>query len=224
MSWCLEAIAMSVGEEVQRLLGLRNYAGLTGLAVENRAVIRHLLSLLDDREGLTRWRAMEGLGRICGELGRQDPAAVEEIVGVLVTPPEGASGGAVAPDAVGEIIKNGPDLYGQFTPRVLSFFEDETHRRGVIWAAGRIGKRNPQLIQDAVPRLIAALGDPDPEIRGMAAWSLGEIGAQDAALELSRLREDYNTAIIYEAGKLWQRTVGAVAMDAVANIRARAEH
>lgn len=214
---------MSVGEEVQRLVGVRDYAGLTGLAVENRAVIRHLLSLLDDREGLTRWRVMEALGRICGELGRRDPAAGAEIMEKLVAPSDDASGGEAAPDAAGEIIKNGPDLFGQFTPRVLSFFEDDAHRRGVIWAVGRIGKRNPELIQDVVPKLIAALGDADPEIRGMAAWTLGEIGVQDAVLELSRLREDYNTAVIYEAGKLWQRTVGAVAMDAVANIRARAE-
>lgn len=211
---------MSVNEEVQRLLGVRDYAGLAELAVQNRAVIRHLLSLLSS-EGLVRWRAMEGLGRICGELGRHEPAAVEEIVEELAAPSEPASGGKPAPDAIGEIIKNRPDLYGRFMPRVLSFFEDEDRRRGVIWAVARIGKRNPELIQDAIPPLINALEDPDPEIRGMAAWSLGEIGVQDAALELSRLREDYNTAIIYEAGKLWQRTVGAVAMDALANIRGR---
>lgn len=212
---------MSVSEEVQRLLDERDYAGLAVLAVNDHTVIRHLLSLLDNQEGLMRWRVIEGLGRVCGELGRRDPAAGEEIIRELIAPSDQGSGRRIAPDAVGEIIKNRPDLYGRFTPQVLSFFEDKALRRGVIWAMGRIGKRNPELIRDAVGLLIGALGDLDPQIRGMAAWSLGEIGVEDAALELSRLRDDCNAALIYEAGKLWQRTVGAVAMDALANIRGR---
>lgn len=212
---------MSVNEEVQRLLSMRDYAGLADLAVDDRAVIRHLFSLLDNQEGLVRWRVIEGLGHVCGELSRRDPAAGEEIVKELVEPSNDESGSGVVPDAVGEIIKIRPDLYGRFTPRVLSFFGDKALRRGVIWAMGRIGKRNPELVRDAVPQLIGALGDLDPEIRGGAAWSLGEIGVEDAALELSRLRDDCNSVLIYEAGKLWQRTVGAVAMDALANIRGR---
>ncbi len=212
---------MSVSEEVQRLLDVRDYAGLADLAVNDRTVIRHLLSLLDNREGLIRWRAIEGLGCVCGELSRRDPAAGEEIIHELIAPSDQGSGRAIAPDAVGEIIKNRPDLYGRFTPQVLSFFEDRAMRRGVVWAMGRIGKRNPELVQDAVGLLMDALGDLDPQIRGMAAWSLGEIGVEDAALALSRLRDDYNAALIYEAGKLWQRTVGSVAMDALAAIRGR---
>lgn len=214
---------MSVKEEVDRLLNTRQYAGLASLAVQDRAVIRELFTLIYNPEGLTRWRAIEGLGYVGGEFGRRDPDAGREIIRRLLWSLNDESGGCgwSAPEAIGEVIKNQPDLYGSFTPQVFSFFEDERLRRGVIWAMGRIGKRNPQLVQDSIPALIASLSDPDPQIRGFAAWSLGEIGVEDAALELSRLSGDCNTVLIYEAGKLWQRTVGEVAMDALANIRGR---
>lgn len=214
---------MSVKEDVDRLLYTRQYAGLASLAEKDRAAISHLFSLIYNPEGLTRWRAIEGLGYVGGELGWRDPDVGREIIRRLFWSLSDESGdfGWSAPEAIGEVIKNQPDLYGSFTPQVFSFFEDERLRRGVIWAMGRIGKRNPELVQDAIPSLIAALSDANPQVRGFAAWSLGEIGVEDAALELSRLRGDVNTVLIYEAGKLWQRTVGEVAMDALANIRGR---
>jgi HEAT repeat protein len=214
---------LSVKEDVDRLLYTRQYAGLASLAEKDRAAISHLFSLIYNPEGLTRWRAIEGLGYVGGELGRRDPDVGREIIRRLFWSLSDESGdfGWSAPEAIGEVIKNQPDLYGSFTPQVFSFFEDERLRRGVIWAMGRIGKRNPELVQDAIPSLIAALSDANPQVRGFAAWSLGEIGVEDAALELSRLRGDVNTVLIYEAGKLWQRTVGEVAMDALANIRGR---
>ena len=57
--------------------------------------------------------------------------------------------------------------------------------RNVAVALGNSGNR------DAVPSLAAALSDPEPLVRGHAAWALGRLGGAPArrALEGARLRE-----------------------------------
>lgn len=200
----------------------RQYGRLTRLAEENRDVIRYLLTFLDTQEGLLRWRASEGLGLVAGGLTKKDPEVGRELIQQVwfLSDDSGGTGWTV-PEAVGEIIRNRPE-YADFVPNLISASKDKRLRRGVIWALGRIGKRQPALVAPGVPVLLKALDDPDPEIRGFAAWSLGEIAAQEAASALGNLRSDHESVTIYEAGKLWQRTVSEVALDALANIRARA--
>jgi HEAT repeat protein len=212
-------------EEVRTLLEARQYDRLRRLAEENREVIEYLYAFLSTRDGVLRWRAIEGLGYVTGGLSQRDPAVGREVIGRLFRfldeEPDGS--GWSAPEAIGEIIRHRPEMFGEFVPRLIALFgSNQQLRRGVIWALGRIGKREPALVAPALPALISALQEPDPEIRGFAAWSLGEIAAQEAASALGALRTDHETVTIYEAGKLWQRTVGAVALDALANIRARA--
>jgi epoxyqueuosine reductase len=55
--------------------------------------------------------------------------------------------------------------------------------RNVAVALGNSG--NP----DAVPALVGALDDPEPLVRGHAAWALGRIGGARRALEAARRRE-----------------------------------
>lgn len=211
-------------DQVQRLLEGRQYDGLLQLAKEDPDVVEHLVAFLDNREGLLRWRAIEGLGHVAAGLSRKDDEFGREIIRRFWSEnPESGGGDWSAPEAIGEIIKHQPERYADLAPILINLtYKDESMRRGVIWALGRIGKRSPGLVADGISVLLKALGDPDPEIRGCAAWSLGEIGAQEAASALGDLRSDHQTATIYEAGKLWQRTVGEVALDALANIRARA--
>ncbi|MDR5695925.1 MAG: tRNA epoxyqueuosine(34) reductase QueG [Armatimonadota bacterium] len=56
-------------------------------------------------------------------------------------------------------------------------------RRNVAMALGNL--RDPQ----AVPALVRALSDPDPIVRGHAAWALGRIGGEDAHAALVLLLE-----------------------------------
>jgi len=214
-----------IKEDVRALLEARQYDRLLRAAADGREAVEHLYAFLGTRDGVLRWRAIEALGHVAGGLSQRDPETGRAIIGRLFRfldeQPDGS--GWSVPEAVGEIVRRCPELFAAAVPQLTALYDREKRlRRGVIWALGRIGKRQPQLVAPALPLLINALQEQDPEIRGFAAWSLGEIAAQEAASALGDLRADHETVTIYEAGKLWQRTVGAVALDALANIRARA--
>jgi epoxyqueuosine reductase len=78
---------------------------------------------------------------------------------------------------------------GAFRARFGRTAVTRTKRRGLLRnvavALGNSG--NPE----AVPPLVAALEDPEPLVRGHAAWALGRLGGRDArdALDGARLRE-----------------------------------
>jgi len=61
-----------------------------------------------------------------------------------------------------------------------------TRRRGLLRnAAVALGNSgNPT----AVPSLVAALADPEPLVRGHAAWALGQLGGRTARAALERAR------------------------------------
>jgi len=77
-----------------------------------------------------------------------------------------------------------------FRARFAGTALERTRRRGLLRnvavALGNSG--NPE----ALPSLIAALGDAEPLVRGHAAWALGRLGSATAraALERTRWRED----------------------------------
>jgi epoxyqueuosine reductase len=69
---------------------------------------------------------------------------------------------------------------------------DEFSRGSAIRRAKRAGfLRNVAIalgnsrLPEAVPALVGALSDAEPLVRGHAAWALGRIGSQSAAMALS---------------------------------------
>ena len=56
-------------------------------------------------------------------------------------------------------------------------------RRNAAIVLGNLGDR------EHVPALVAALGDPDPVVRGHAAWALGRLDPGHDALERAMARE-----------------------------------
>ncbi|HET6453992.1 MAG TPA: tRNA epoxyqueuosine(34) reductase QueG, partial [Armatimonadota bacterium] len=68
-------------------------------------------------------------------------------------------------------------------PTTAGWIRRTRFRRNAIIALGNI--RDPV----AIPELIQALSDPEPVIRGNAAWALGKIGGSRPALESALARE-----------------------------------
>jgi HEAT repeat protein len=80
--------------------------------------------------------------------------------------------------------------------RCLQDLESSDHGP-VLWALLRIQPDDEEIVKMAVPRLIAALDQPNPIARAEAAATLGELGqyAQPALERLKQLRDDPNPMV-----------------------------
>ncbi|HIC90926.1 MAG TPA: PBS lyase [Syntrophaceae bacterium] len=203
-------------KEVQRLVEQNKTHELIAMAEEDTRVIRALHRLLYSVDELMRWRAIEMLGRVAGKLADRGPGLISELLRRLFSASsDSAASSWGALEAIGEIISNRPDLFGEFTRPLLSFLQDETSRTGALWAVGRIGGKRPDLVRYAFPHLLSSLDDPRAVVRGYAVWSLGEIGRQEARDKLERLKNDNHGLRIYEKGELKEKTVGEIAIEAL---------
>jgi hypothetical protein len=130
-----------------------------------------------------------------------------------------------APEAMGEIIACHDGLAKEYASVLVSyvredgnFLEYEPLQRGAVWGIGRVAQVKPHMIQDAVPHLLLFLESPDGIVRGLAAWTVGLIGAAAARSMLQALLEDVTEVPLYLNRNLVRRTVGGLAKEALAII------
>lgn len=121
---------------------------------------------------------------------------------------------------LGEIVRNNPELFSDIAPVIMSFLDEEMLASGVLIAAGRIGEVNPELIAHAIPLILTYLHNPEPLLRGIAAWALGRMRVLEAESELKKLKEDDSLIEIYEEGELKEKTIGQIAKEAICSISA----
>ena len=131
-----------------------------------------------------------------------------------------------APEAMSEIIASHEGLAKEYTNVLISyvredgnFLEYEPLQRGAVWGIGRVAQARPDLVQDAIPHLLPYLESRDATVRGVAAWTVGLLGAEAARPQLEALLGDKADVPLYIGGRLMVRCVGELANDALAGIR-----
>jgi len=177
-------------------------------------LVRTVVSLLYEGEELVRWRAVTAIGLIA----RAEPEKVRPLVRRFLwwmNDEAGGIGWSSAP-ALGEIGRQSPDLLRDAVRVVVFWRQERILLDGVLWAVGRLAATYPGVTREAVPDLIAYLGDGDGRIRGLAAWSLVRIGDRRAAEALGRLEDDREIVRIYEKRDLVDREIRSIAREAEA--------
>lgn len=212
-------------DDLHTLLELRNLERILAVAEADRRVLSRLLPFTYQPDGLLRWRAVEALGVAASCVAARDPEFVRGIIRRLFWSLSDESGsiGWSAPEAIGEIVANRPALFADYTPMVVSLFDnlaEEYFRPGILWAIGRIAASAPTLMRDAYDPVVPLLGDPNPQVRGLAAWCLGRLGTSEAVERLRALVNDHRPVQIYEGGFLRSATVGELARSALRNLPA----
>ena len=202
--------------KVKTLLEEGNWAELLELLEEDRKVVPSLNRLLFHDDPLIRWRAVEGLGRVAA----RDPYALENIIGRLIYTMNDDSGqiGWMSPQALGEIAANDPDLVEDFFPIVISSIGVPDFSAGVCWAIGRVAEVRPDMAEGAGFVLTRFSSHPNPEMRGLACRALGKIKYGQAIDELRHRTNDTAELTVYEGGRLVVKTVGEMAVEALAEI------
>lgn len=197
-------------------------------AQEAGHVFLALKGALADPEPLRRAGAAEALGRLGGEaaalalrpcLRDADPgvrAAVAAALGQIADPTALADLLSLLEDADPDVVRAAATAIGRLGNTAAA----------VPLARGLARPGQPALVRralaaaltrvphpDAQPQLLAALADPDPQVRAYAAQALGQVGNEGAHRPLQALRNDRN--------RLLRGTVGDWAGRAVALLERR---
>lgn len=205
--------------ELRALLVRRRLDAVEELAGRSRRVLGDLVVLTFDADPQIAWRAVEAMGRAAARIAGDDPACVREHLRRLHWLMHEDSGGICwrAPEAMAEIVRCRPIAFADYVPIVVHLTleladEDLDHfRSGALWAIGRLGPLAAPHVADVLPAMVAALDDAAPQVRGMAVWSLTQVGAAVTLAERRDLLADAGPVECYARGALRRTTVGRLA-------------
>jgi HEAT repeat protein len=205
-------------EQITACLRESNFPALVELAGRETGVPTQLLRFLYDPNDVLQWRALEGLGHVAGA----HPGQVQKVIGRLLwlLNEDSGSFGWGAAAALGEIGRHQLSLVQEIIPMFYGFLEEEFSRGPMLWGLGRLGEVHPQLLEETLPLIEAALGDADPQVRGWAAWCLGQARVRRAAPAFKALLGDDSPIKLYDGWELRQTTVARVAKAALDSLEA----
>lgn len=196
-------------QHITALLRDGNFPGLVALAGRERMVPKLLVQFLFAPNDLLCWRAMEGLGHVAAVYPQQVQKVIHRLLYMLNEDSGSTGWGAAA--ALGEIGRHQVSLVAEFIPMFCGFLEQDFSRTLMLWGVGRVGEVHPELLTEVLPMIPPFLRHTDPQVRAMAAWSLGKARHRQAAEALRTLLADASPVRIYDQGKFHDTTVGRVA-------------
>jgi HEAT repeat protein len=160
-------------ERARRLLEEYDLDGIERWAGGEPQAGRALQSFLFDADELTRWRAVEAIGRAAAARARSDLEPVRELIRRTLWLMNDESGGLLwqGPQVLAAVLANVPALLGEFGAVLESFLEEEPFRAGTRWALWRLAPSRTLSASEA-RKLEASLAERDPAIRGHAALAL----------------------------------------------------
>jgi hypothetical protein len=189
---------------------------LLSLAEEDTRVISELGRMLYTPDEHLRWKIIEILSDVSKKVAEKWPDIISKLLNRLLrSAADSASSAWGALETTGAIISKNPDLFGEFSQALLSFLRFKNYWKAVTWAIGKIATIKPELVKYAFRPLCSLLSDPDPSVRGHAAWALGNLGFNDVIDELRKLQADDQRLFLYREGELKEVTVAQLAEEAI---------
>lgn len=185
------------------ILRAGDFSRLDDWARVTRNAMSVVSTLVYEEDDLTRWRAIEALGRLAAKEGEGNIAAVREIVRRLfwAMNEESGSVGWHSPEAIGEILANAPELLDEYGPMLACYLKNSPFERGAHWAIARLSRLRPDLFTDTAGVLAGSLDDRDPFIQAHAALALLAINNTQYFDKISQLFNNDSILSIYSADK-----------------------
>jgi HEAT repeat protein len=206
-------------KEVEELVTTYQVDRILSVAGEDGKLIRNLQRLLYSGDDLSRQRAADVLGQVSAVVAETDPGTISKLLQRLFTAIDDTAAftwGAF--EAVGEIIRNKPELFAGYLPQLYRYLAHEAKRFQALQAVARIASTRPDLIGKVSAGFVSFLSDPDPKVRGNAARVLGTLKVSEAREGLEKLHEDTDRVQFYMDGRLEEKTVAQVASEALENM------
>lgn len=186
-----------------------------------RQVVNSLFSFLCSSDEQTKWRAVTAMGTVVANLAHEDIESARVIIRRLMWSLNDESGGIGwgAPEAIGEILACHEQLAREYANILTSyikedenFLEHEPLQKGAMWGVARLAQVRPHLIQDTKSYLIQRLNSSDARVKGLAALTLGLLGAEEVRLQLEGLSRDDTEIHLYLDRKMGVRRVCELAL------------
>ncbi|MBW2070493.1 MAG: HEAT repeat domain-containing protein [Deltaproteobacteria bacterium] len=206
-------------------------AGLETLrSLPARQVVNPLFSFLCHGDSLVKWRAVTAMGVVVAELARKDMESARVIMRRMIWQLNDESGGIGwgIPEAMGEIMARQQGLAREYCHMLVSYMQEHGNflehiplQRGVIWGLARVAQRRPQCLQAAAHDAAAFLSSEDASLRGLSAWLLGILGAEESLASLQGLLGDDSEIFLYQEGRQKLFRVKELAQEALTAIAAR---
>jgi hypothetical protein len=201
---------------VRELLSTGDSEALLRWAEDARSPFRTLISLIFDDESVISHRAVEFIGLIASTFAKKDIGTVRRLIRRFLWMMNDESGnvGWNAPEAIGEILLNVPQLIPEYGHLLPSFLDQEPFRIGARIAVSRIASVDKSPFDEAtVKKLTGSLEDEDPRVRGTSLIAVRALGVNIPESTITRLSSDHTEIRYYdfEAGKTIQTTVGKLA-------------
>ncbi len=193
-------------------------------AIPARKAVNPLFSFLCSTDDTLKWRAVTTMGEVVDRLAETDIESARVIMRRLMWHLNDESGGIGwgCPEAMGEIMARNEKLAAEFWCILISyaqpegnFLEHQTLQRGLLWGIGRLAHARLPLLNDTVECLHPFLQDPDPYLRGLAAWAAGVFKNNPTRKLLGPLQADSAELTIYLDQKLVLCTVAQLAKTAL---------
>lgn len=197
------------------MLESRDLIAVAAWAVQARNPMRTLTRLLFDNKSLIRWRAIEAMGIVAGVESHKSLERVRRQIRRLFWLMNDESGGLCwhAPEAIGEIIYNVPELIDEFGTLLPSFFHEEPFEHGSRLAVARVARLKPGIFSNAVEELRHTLDHDDPAMRGYSILALRAIGDRVDIARAKKLSDDDSYISLYDhqTGQLTKTSIAQLA-------------
>jgi len=189
-----------------------------------RQVINPLFSFLYSKDELVKWRAVTAFGAVAARLADRDMESGRIIIRRIMWNLNDESGGIGwgSPEAMGETLARHEGLAKEYADILLSYaredgnyLEHEMLQRGLLWGIGRLAEARPHLIEKYLPHLIPYLKSGDANVRGLAVWVMGLLGAEKARSELELLTEDEAEIDFYSRHEILKKQIKDLAQEAL---------
>ena len=200
--------------EILPLLEEKKYDEIAGLTKKDtRGLFRLLISITYDKSAVLCWRAIEATGIIAGEIAKTSPEVIRNLAQRLLWMLRDESGNNLssAPEMLGEIVRNSPDVFADIAPVIASFHDELMLRHGVLRAIFRIGEVRPDLICVSSEFTGPFLRDEDPLVRAYALLISGAYKLRGTLPAVSALKDDSRIVSVYRDGGFVSLGVGELA-------------
>jgi hypothetical protein len=208
--------------QVRELLKQREYDHLVDLCVVDRHAWQELRFRLYEIDERIRWSAVEAAAKLMKrwwQLKKQEK--VRDFIRNLFWSMTDESGGIgwSSPQTIAETIVNIPEILDPYGSMMIAYsIEEPPLIKGGLWGIGRMGKMIADSMDFFQEKVLAVFRSDDPEILGLAAWAMGEVGFEPSLSYLKNLCERNEPVRIYTNDDFYEKPLGQWAEEAVNKI------